>query len=98
MFSLKDLATTLNILHVFKHLPQDENIEADAVELGIKQERIIREEELLFQIWHLINPEMTAEIEQKIVEEFLKLVYDPYLKLNSEAAKDKISLCVKFVL
>lgn len=42
------------------------------------EERKLREEELLMQVWSKINPRNTERVESQIVVEFLKLIYDPY--------------------
>jgi hypothetical protein len=50
----------------------------------------------LFQIWYLLNPLMTERIQTKVVIDFMKLLYDPYMP--SDNMHMKVSLILDYVL
>lgn len=90
----KQVALLLKILHVFKHLPADLSKKpADSC-----LERVQQEDELLFQIWSLLNPSLYESVNSRVVADFIKLLYDPYLKQEDVAFVDeKVRLALEFV-
>jgi hypothetical protein len=48
------------------------------------EERKLREEEFLIQLWLKVNPLNSEFVDSHIVLEFLKLVYDPYSTTASQ--------------
>lgn len=42
------------------------------------EERKLREEEFLMQVWIIINPNNYEFIDSGLFLEFLKIIYDPY--------------------
>jgi hypothetical protein len=67
----------------------------------LHEERLQREHSFLFSTWYLINPSMADTIQAKIVQDFLKLVYDPYLTgshCEEWAFQQKIDLTQAYVV
>ena len=73
--SIKQLAWLLNILNVFTEILEKKEIKNQK----LHEERLQKEEDFLFKIWYLINPRMHESIQAKVITDFMKLIYDPYL-------------------
>jgi hypothetical protein len=88
------------MLNVFKVLPlaEDSPNMQESLNNEIRRKRVEKEEEFLFQIWYLLNPLMTERIQTKVVCDFMKLVYDPYMPNQAENVQMKVSLILDYVL
>ena len=93
---LSGLSKLLNIMNIFKILP----VQLKSHTKGDKyKERHSREEDLLFQIWYLLNPLMTRTVSGKVIGDFVNMIYDPYMpKEGEDYYQQKVDLTLEYVL
>ena len=92
---LAGLSKILKILNVFKVLPVQVNMGENRDK---HKDRETREEDFLFQIWYLLNPLMTKMVSTKVIGDFIKMIYVPYMPKDGNYHQQKVDLTLEYVL
>ena len=92
---LAELSKLLNLMNIFKILPGTAKTQEKAGKMKMLE---TREEDLLFQIWYLLNPLMTRTVSTKIIGDFVKLIFDPYMSKEGEHYQQRVDLILEYVV
>jgi hypothetical protein len=93
------VAEILKLMRAFKYLPDE--LSGQMIRPQPQMDRIIKEETFIEKIWSLMNPLNSQTVASRIVIDFLKLIYDPYMVGNLFSAQNtqqKVDLTLEYVL